>query len=73
LRPYKNLSGKAGVVAYDFVKDGIQIQFNSGDTYLYTYRSAGESHIQTMRELAIAGRGLSTYISQHHPQYEAKF
>jgi len=62
---YRNTSGESGVVAYDIGKDSITIQFNGGDRYLYTERSAGAENIARMQELAREGRGLSTFVSQH--------
>ena len=62
---YRNTSGESGVVAYDIDQDSITIQFNGGDRYLYTERSAGAENIARMQELAREGRGLSTFVSQH--------
>lgn len=62
--PYKNLSKKSGVAAYAIMTDGIKIRFINGDTYLYTYQSAGKAAIERMKKLAISGRHLSSYISQ---------
>ena len=62
---YRNTSGESGVVAYDLDTDSITIQFTGGDRYLYTERSAGAENIAKMQELARAGRGLSTFVSQH--------
>lgn len=70
---YRNTSGDSGVVAYDFDSDSITVQFTGGDRYIYTARSAGAENIATMQELARAGRGLSTFISQHvGSRYERK-
>ena len=70
---YRNTSGDSGVVAYDIDSDSITVKFSSGDRYLYTERSAGAENIATMQELARAGRGLSTFISQHvGSRYERK-
>jgi len=64
MQPYKNLSGNSGVVAYDLGAGSITVQFINGDRYLYTEESAGAANIAHMQRLAIAGRGLSTFISQ---------
>jgi len=61
---YKNLSKKSGVTAYEIMADSIKIRFVNGDTYLYTYQSAGRRAIERMKKLAVSGRHLSTYISQ---------
>ena len=61
---YANLSGDAGIAAYEIGADSITVQFNTGDIYLYTYASAGRENIERMKSLAAAGRGLTTFISQ---------
>jgi hypothetical protein len=63
MRPYKNLSGDSGVIAYEFLVDGIEVQFIDGTIYLYTVECAGYENIEKMKQLALAGRGLSTFIS----------
>jgi len=59
---YKNLSGDSGVVAYEIRRDSIRVQF--GD-HIYTYDAAtvGRDALQKMKALAVAGRGLSSFIS----------
>lgn len=59
---YKNLGGDSGVAFYEIGHDSITVQFTTGATYLYDYRSAGEQHIEQMKSLAIAGHGLNSYI-----------
>ena len=71
MKPYKSKSGKkSGVVAYSAGADHIYIRFSSGVTYKYTYESAGERTVETMKQLAGQQEGLSRYISQHQPGYE---
>jgi len=65
MRPYLNLSGNSGVREYEPGPDFIRVQFHSGDLYLYTYESAGRDNVEEMKRLAVAGKGLSTFISQH--------
>jgi hypothetical protein len=70
---YKNLGGESGVVAYDIDAGQIIIQFRNGERYLYTEDSAGAANVARMQELAKAGHGLATFISQHvHDRYERK-
>jgi hypothetical protein len=70
---YKNIGGESGVVAYDIDAGQIIVQFRNGERYLYTEDSAGAANIARMQELAIAGRGLSSFISQYvHDRYERK-
>ena len=65
MKPYSNKNGNSGVIAYESGKGFIDIAFIGGDIYRYTNASAGKTAIDRMIELAKAGEGLSTYISQH--------
>lgn len=65
LTRYRNRSGDSGVVAFALLDDGIIVQFRGGATYLYGPRRPGQYHVGKMKSLAIAGRGLSTYISRY--------
>lgn len=62
---YKNLGGDSGVAYYEIGSESITVQFTTGATYLYNYRSAGQHHIEQMKSLAIAGHGLNSYIKRH--------
>jgi hypothetical protein len=73
MQRYGNQSRDSGVVAYDIDAGQIIVQFRNGDRYLYTEDSAGAANIARMQELARAGRGLSSFISQHvHDRYARK-
>lgn len=73
MQRYGNQSRESGVVAYDIDAGQIIVQFRNGERYLYTEDSAGAANIATMQELARAGRGLSSFISQHvHDRYARK-
>jgi hypothetical protein len=68
---YSSRSGKkSGVTAYEIGEDFIKVQFNGSKIYKYSNRSAGSNSVNTMKSLAIAQNGLSTYISQNKPSYE---
>lgn len=70
---YKNLSGHSGVVAYETTTDSITLTFTDGGRYLYTSVSVGRAALDRMIALAKAGRGLSTFVSQHvRDDYERK-
>ncbi len=62
MEEYKNLRGESGVTAYEIGDDFIKVQFHDGAIYLYTYQSAGREAIERMKNLAIAGEGLSSFI-----------
>ena len=73
MQRYGNHSRESGVVAYDIDAGQIIVQFRNGDRYLYTEDSAGAANIARMQALAKAGRGLSSFISQHvHDRYARK-
>lgn len=73
MQRYGNLTGNSGVTGYEIARDGIIIEFNDGDCYLYNYASTGRKNVETMKRLAETGRGLSTFVSQHvRDAYAAK-
>ena len=52
---------------------GIYVRKLSNSIYLYSYSSSGENHIETMKELAISGYGLNSYINKYVKlSYESK-
>ena len=64
MQRYGNLKGNSGVTAFELRPRSIVVQFQDGAQYEYTDLSAGMDSVRTMQQLAVAGRGLSTYISQ---------
>jgi hypothetical protein len=62
---YQNLDGDSGVEAYELGTDFIDVQFRNGVTYRYDHTAPGDLHVRRMKQLAIDGRGLSSYISRH--------
>jgi len=65
MQRYRDIDGDSGVSAYETGPDSIAVQFKGGAVYLYTYESTGRTTIETMKQLAANGDGLSTYISKH--------
>ena len=65
MRPYANLSGNSGVVAFEIAHRHIDIQFQDGHQYRYDYAKPGPEEVETMKALATTGKGLATFISQH--------
>ena len=76
MQRYQNLGGRSGVVAYKIGDDYIVVQFSKGKStfYSYTYTSAGQAAIETMKQLAEQGRGLGSYISTKttRPEFHKK-
>lgn len=72
MEPYGSLEGKAGVTAFSIGDDFIKVRFHDAAIYVYDNSKPGAAHVERMKELARAGRGLSTYISQHVRQNYAR-
>lgn len=64
MEPYKNLGGSSGVVAYEVGPDYVDVAFQDGAVYRYDYGSPGPEATEDLKQLAVAGRGLNTYINQ---------
>ncbi|MBS1566297.1 MAG: hypothetical protein JST39_18080 [Bacteroidetes bacterium] len=65
MKPYRNLQGDSGVLAWESGNNYIAIRFRSGEVYLYTDEVTGSRHVARMKKLAAEGKGLSTYISRY--------
>ena len=66
MQKYANLHGNSGVSEFLSAEDSITIQFRDADKrYVYSYAITGRHHVDTMKSLAAAGRGLSTYIARN--------
>ena len=61
-KKYKNLSGKSTVARYEIMKDGMTIRFADHSVYIYTNQTADPTNISKMKVLALAGKGLGTFI-----------
>ncbi len=71
---YRNKGGNSGVRLFEILDSSILVRFSDGKTYLYTYQSAGSSHIENMKNLAIKGVGLNSYINRKvRKNYERKY
>ena len=60
---YRNLGGNSGVYAFEIDSNSINVQFRDGSLYKYSYMSPGAQAVERMKGLALAGRGLNSYIS----------
>ena len=65
MKRYRNSNGDSGVAAYEVGEDYILVKFSKGGTYSYSYRKAGERHVDEMKRLAQRGSGLNTYINKN--------
>ena len=64
MNQYPNYGGDSGVSAYEIAPDSITVHFKDGAVYLYNDLSAGSANITKMKQLAIAGSGLNTFINK---------
>lgn len=60
---YKNLSGDSKVSKFEIKKDALTIRFADHTVYRYTNQTAGPENISKMKTLALAGKGLGTFIT----------
>ena len=73
MQPYSDLTGNSGIVAFGLGDHSIDVEFRGGARYRYDDIRPGRRELATMRRLAIAGKGLATFISQHiGDRYAAK-
>ena len=71
---YKNIGGNSGVVAYANGADHIDVMFQDGSVYRYSYKSAGAVTVEELKRLADRGQGLNRYINKYaRKNYESKY
>jgi len=64
MEKYENIRRTSEVKAYSIEDNAITIAFANGEKYQYSYTSAGQRHVETMKLLARAGWGLGSYIEE---------
>ncbi len=63
---YRNSGRDSGVSSYEIGADYILVQFSGKSrVYSYSYRRAGEHHVENMKGLARGGSGLNSYINRY--------
>lgn len=63
---YRNLGGDSGVSTFEIGIDYIVVKFSgTSRTYSYSYRRAGQNHVENMKRLARSGNGLNSYINRY--------
>jgi len=71
MQRYLNLGGNSGITHYEIATDHVRVWFRGEKSYRYSNAGAGRRHVERMKVLAAAGRGLSTYINKHvHDLYD---
>ena len=62
---YKGSNEGSGVEWFEVGVGFIRVWFTSGGGYEFTEERPGKHHVEVMKRLAFAGRGLSSYISRN--------
>lgn len=62
---YNNRGGNSNIYAYAIGVDYIDVQFNGGKVYRYSYYSAGKEKVEQMKNLAVQGQGLNSFIMKY--------
>ncbi len=62
---YKNLSGGSNVSSYMMGDNYIEVRFRDGSAYLYNDSVTGHDNVEIMKDLAIKGEGLNSFINKH--------
>lgn len=70
-KPYANIHGDSGCVAYAEAPTSIDVQFVNGATYRYTARSIGQDKVDELRFRAQVGLGICTMIAKQRDVYHA--
>lgn len=66
MQPYRNLSGRSGIAAYEIGEDFVRVVFRGDpEPYVYSAPQIPPSKIAQMKALALAGRGLASFISRN--------
>ncbi len=63
--PYADWSGFSRVRFYEIGQDYIDVQFADGSIYRYSDESAGRSNVEQMKQLALNGEGLLSFINKN--------
>jgi hypothetical protein len=63
---YRNSGGDSGVSSFEIGTNYITVRFSGSiRTYQYSYRKAGQHHVENMKRLARSGNGLNSYINRY--------
>ena len=62
--PYAGRRDLNLICGYEYGSDYIKIELTTGRILKYSYRSAGEKHVEMMKKLAFEGEGLEEYVTR---------
>lgn len=66
---YQNKSGRSGIAAYEFVDDGVIVQFKNGAKYHYPIEGNNIRSLETMHGLLDWGIYANRMINARNPNY----
>jgi hypothetical protein len=72
MRRYIDKSGHDAITHYEHGIDSIKVRFASGHEYEFTHGSAGETNVNRMKQLSVAGSGLTSFIAANQPAHARK-
>lgn len=65
MQKYTDLNGDSGVASFQIDHTSIKVCFKGGNkVYVYTYTKPGQEHVEKMKQLALSGDGLNSYITR---------
>lgn len=63
---YADINNDSGVHWFEIADTSITVWFTGTQKpYTYSYQSAGQSHVEQMKRLALSGNGLNSYINRN--------
>ena len=66
MQRYLNVDGDSNVEAYESSSTYIDVKFyGTAKVYRYSYLSAGQDNVETMKRLAHSGTGLNSFIMRN--------
>ena len=66
MNKYADIDNDSNVDSYEIYETSIQVWFNgTPNPYTYSYTSAGQHHVEAMKQLAACGDGLNAYINNN--------
>ncbi len=71
MHPYHSSADPSGVRRFALGDNFILVEFTNGSLYRYDATEPGPAIVEHMKQLALAGQGLSTFISQHVREHYA--
>ena len=65
MQRYANYGGHSSIAGYEIEPTRIRVMFSDGTVYSYSYASAGINNVERMKQLAMSGQGLNSFIMRN--------